>query len=86
MRSSAEVESSTDPVWMEKAGGCVHVVLGVFIVPKSSLVLRVASLQGSEGGCVVLVLLENLSTHFLPTQAFFSVTDGSNGRHTERLL
>ena len=44
MHSSAEVESSTDAVWMEKGGGCVQVVLGVFIVPKSSIVLRVASL------------------------------------------
>lgn len=70
MRSSAEVESSTDPVWMEKAGGCVHIVLGVFIVPKSSLVLRVASLRGSEGGCAVLVLLENLSTLFFSKVSF----------------
>ena len=86
MHSSAEVESSTDAVWMEKGGGCVQVVLGVFIVPKSSIVLRVASLRGSEGGCAVLVLLENLSTLFLPTRSFSSVADGSNGHHTQRLL
>ena len=66
---------------MEKAVGCVHIVLGVFIVPKSYLVLRVASLRGSEGGCVVLP--ENFSTLFLPTRAFSPVTDGSNGHHTE---
>ena len=40
MRSSAEVESSADAVWMEKGGGCVQVVLGVFIVPKSCFFAR----------------------------------------------